>query len=494
MHKPPSSALTVPGILSLVFCLFFAASLLAQDCADCAPEDDTGNPFLAEAKKGDPLSMTRTALLFFREGNGAEGESWLQKAGDAGEPGALKILADGYAHGFTGHPKDQKRALDLYRQALAATTSAQAEDSGRYPPRYLRALKLWLNGVLGEAAASGEEGARDVREAARFFAEGERYAQLAGLLIQYPEVDFSLDSLSPESLRILTIELESLAYGEKEKNSIAALRVLMKLYEEDSTGVHLAARQGERWESALLYARLAEDAAATARLTKKLQMEKPAKSARPRAASGRYVDEHGMLILLDNGLFYHAFAASVPVSWEGTWTEGKGQVCLTPYLGEFVLLGRFDAEKALEAEWRMTDAIRLKVDKDSSAYLTEDYLAKAALSWSAGAAGKLPDAASFVRLARLDYDSMRMDKDMSALLTALPVGNNRMRVYRHALDPRYNDYMLWIDNPFSLVLASSVLTSGEEEVLMHFPAFQVKGKARQKKQDMSISFCGVMEG
>jgi hypothetical protein len=503
MYKPSSLAFTVPALLLLVFSLFFAASLAAQDCADCAPDDDTMRSFLTEAEKGDPLAMTRTALLFFREGNAA-GQSWLQKAADASEPGALKIVADMHVNGRIGYPRDRKRAFDLYYQALTATTSAQAEKYGNYPPRYLLALKSVLSSILGGVAASGEEGARGVQEAARLFADAELYAQLARLLSQHPELDFPLDSLPPETLRILAIELEGLAHddGKREEDRNAALRFLIKLYEEDGTGVHLAARQRERWESALLYARFAEDAAATERLTKKLQTTTPEKSARTRTASGRYSDNGELLVLLDNGLFYYTYASSVPMFWEGTWTEAaKGQVCLTPHPGELVLFGRFDAEKALDStldsewaldtKWSMTDTIGLKMDENSSDYLSKDYLAKASLSWQAGAIGKLPDdPASFISLARLlNHDSMLMrmgmDKDTSVLLTALPVGN-RMRVYRHALNPRYNDYMLWANNPFSLHLAD-----GEKKEVMKL--FQRPFKERKAKRQ-GMSFCGVIDG
>ncbi|MDR0736466.1 MAG: hypothetical protein LBF51_06510 [Zoogloeaceae bacterium] len=485
MHEPLLPALTVFG--SLVFSMLFAMPLQSQVCADCAPPDEATTHFLAEAERGVPLAMTRTALHFFRQENEAKGEFWLKKAVDAGEPGALKIVADLHANGLGGYQKDRKRALGLYHQALMATTGAQAEKSSDYPPRYLLALKSWLSGTLGEAIASGEEGTQDLQEAARLFAKAELYPQLAKLLSQHPELDFSLDSLSPESLRELVSALEFRADDDENsrEDRLAALRLLIKLHEEDGTGVHLAAQQRKRWERSFIFARYAEDAAAAARLEEKLQTAKPIKPARTRAASGQYSDNNVELLLLDNGRFYYVYAygiagRGVQVSLEGAWKEAaKGQVCLTLPPSELALFGRLDAEKALDPERLMSDAIHLNMDRNS-----EQYSAKVFLSWKTGARDEPLD--DFSGFAGWHFNPYIMDAGTSALMTALSVGN-RMHVYRYALDPRYNDYVVMVKNPMSLAFSDENI---DDESLSAPFAGLFKGRVAKRR---GMSFCGALD-
>jgi hypothetical protein len=78
-----------------------------------------------------------------------------------------------------------------------------------------------------------------------------------------------------------------------------------------------------------------------------------------------------------------------------------------------------------------------------------------------------------------------MNADTSVLLTALSVGN-KMRVYRHALDPRYNDYVLVVNNPLLLPLFDEDL---DHDMMSPFSRlFREHSEKRQGE-----SFCGVLD-
>src|SRR5262249_14337448 len=100
----------------------------AAELAKVSPEERLAAP-RAPAGKGAAGAL-RAPALAARTGEGAtrdvaEGNRWLERAAEQGDPEALMYLGHSYLQG-DGYPKDEARGIDLLRKgAEAGSASAQ---------------------------------------------------------------------------------------------------------------------------------------------------------------------------------------------------------------------------------------------------------------------------------------------------------------------------------------------------------------------------------